>query len=45
MKITFIARADKLDRIKIPREVVVARNLPERAWYNVTIERIEEQVT
>lgn len=32
-----------MDRIKIPREVVVARNLPKRAWYNVVIEVINEE--
>lgn len=45
MKITFIARADSMERIKIPREVVIARKLPKRALYNVIIEQIEEQKT
>lgn len=42
MKISFIARADKQDRIKIPREQVVANKLPKRAMYRVVMEIIEE---
>lgn len=43
MKISFIARADKMNRIKIPREQVVANKLPKKAMYRVAIEMIEEE--
>ena len=44
MKISFIAKLDSTYRLRIPKEVVAAKLPAKRAYYNVIIEKIEEQV-
>lgn len=43
MKLSFIARLDSTFRLRIPKEVIAAKNPERRRYYNVTIEMIEEK--